>query len=102
MNAPALDTRLADFLAMVNERVPGVSVALSELVSIDQFAALADLSIDVGLVRPPIPEQFESVLVHSEDLVIAVPADHPLASRKAKVVALSWTTVEGISPATIR
>ncbi|GAB3892995.1 LysR substrate-binding domain-containing protein [Kibdelosporangium lantanae] len=86
---------LADFLAMVNERVPGVSVALSELVSIDQFAALADLSIDVGLVRPPIPEQFESVLVHSEDLVIAVPADHPLASREAPV-ALADVTDEYI------
>jgi DNA-binding transcriptional LysR family regulator len=86
---------LADFLAMVNNRVPGVSVALTEMVSIDQFAAIADLSIDVGLVRPPIPDQFESVLVHSEDLVIAVPADHPLASREAPV-ALADVTDEYI------
>ena len=75
---------LADFLATVNKRVPGVSVALTEMVS-----------IDVGLVRPPIPDQFESVLVHSEDLVIAVPADHPLASREAPV-ALADVTDEYI------
>ena len=70
---------LADFLAMVRKRTPGVSVELTELVSPDQLQALADLSIDIGLVRPPIPDGFESVLVHSEDLVLAVPADHPLA-----------------------
>jgi DNA-binding transcriptional LysR family regulator len=86
---------LADFLAVVNDRVPAVSIALSELVSTDQFAALADLTIDVGLVRPPIPEQFESVLVHSEDLVLAVPAGHPLAGRDGPV-ALADVTDEYI------
>ncbi len=70
---------LADFLAMVRKRTPGVSVELTELVSPYQLQALADLSIDIGLVRPPIPDGFESLLVHSEDLVLAVPADHPLA-----------------------
>ena len=76
---------LADFLALIGERVPAVAVALSEMVSPDQFAALADLTIDVGLVRPPIPEQFESVLVHSEDLMVAVPAGHTLAPRTEPV-----------------
>ncbi|TWD84219.1 LysR family transcriptional regulator [Kribbella amoyensis] len=70
---------LADFLAMVGRRTPAVSVELTELVSPDQFEALANLEIDVGLVRPPIPDGFESLLVHSEDLVLAVPGDHPLA-----------------------
>jgi DNA-binding transcriptional LysR family regulator len=76
---------LADFLSAVNQRIPAVSIALSELVSPDQFEALADLKIDLGLVRPPIPEQFESILVHSEDLVLAVPAGHELAGRKEPV-----------------
>jgi DNA-binding transcriptional LysR family regulator len=71
---------LADFLTMVNKRTPAVTAELAELVSPDQFEALANLEIDVGLVRPPIPAQFESLLVHSEDLVLAVPADHPLAA----------------------
>ncbi|WP_232664865.1 LysR family transcriptional regulator [Pseudonocardia sp. TRM90224] len=76
---------LADFLAMVNARVPAVSVALTELVSPAQFAGLADMEIDLGLVRPPIPDRFESVLVHSEDLVVAVPAEHPLAGSPGPV-----------------
>jgi DNA-binding transcriptional LysR family regulator len=76
---------LADFLSAVSQRIPAVSIALSELVSPDQFEALADLKIDLGLVRPPIPEQFESILVHSEDLVLAVPAGHELAGRKEPV-----------------
>ena len=76
---------LADFLATVRKRIPAVSVELMELVSPDQFEALANLEIDLGLVRPPIPEQFESLLVHSEDLVLAVPADHPLAEGESPV-----------------
>ena len=76
---------LADFLAMVNRRIPAVSVELTELVSPDQFDALANLEIDIGLVRPPIPDGFESLLVHTEDLVLAVPADHKLASGSAPV-----------------
>ena len=70
---------LADFLTMVGKRTPAVTAELTELVSPDQFEALANLEIDIGLVRPPIPEQFESLLVHSEDLVLAVPIEHPLA-----------------------
>ncbi|MFJ4917889.1 LysR substrate-binding domain-containing protein [Streptomyces sp. NPDC088726] len=71
---------LADFLALVGRRTPGVTAELTELVSPAQFEALANLDIDLGLVRPPIPEGFESMLVHSEDLVLAVPVSHPLAS----------------------
>ncbi|MEJ3654348.1 LysR family transcriptional regulator [Actinomycetes bacterium KLBMP 9759] len=90
---------LADFLAMVNARVPAVSVALTELVSPAQFAGLADMEIDLGLVRPPISERFESVLVHSEDLVVAVPAGHALA-RSPVPVALTDVTDDyiGYSP----
>ncbi|MFC0627922.1 LysR substrate-binding domain-containing protein [Kribbella deserti] len=90
---------LADFLAEVNTRLPGVSIALAELVSEDQFEALANLRIDLGLVRPPIPPGFESVLVHSEDLVLAVPAGHELAAG-AEPVALAEVTDDyiGYSP----
>ena len=76
---------LADFLTMLSKRTPAVTAELTELVSPDQFRALANLQIDLGLVRPPIPDQFDSVLVHSEDLVLAVPADHKLASGEGAV-----------------
>jgi DNA-binding transcriptional LysR family regulator len=90
---------LADVLSLVNERIPAVGIGLTELVSPDQFQALADLRIDLGLVRPPIPEQLESVLVHSEDLVVAVPAAHPLAGAD-RAVALAEVTADyiGYSP----
>ncbi|GAB2600360.1 LysR family transcriptional regulator [Kribbella endophytica] len=90
---------LADFLAMVNRRIPAVSVELTELVSPDQYEALANLEIDIGLVRPPIPDGFESLLVHTEDLVLAVPADHKLASGSS-AVSLADVTDEyiGYSP----
>ncbi|AEM84703.1 transcriptional regulator, LysR family [Streptomyces violaceusniger Tu 4113] len=70
---------LADVLDLVNRHLPDVTVELTELVSPDQFAALSELRIDAGLVRPPIPEGYASLPVHSEDLVLAVPAGHPLA-----------------------
>ncbi|WP_413803780.1 LysR substrate-binding domain-containing protein [Streptomyces iranensis] len=70
---------LADVLDLVKRYLPDVTVELTELVSPDQFAALSELRIDLGLVRPPIPEGYASLLVHSEDLVLAVPSGHPLA-----------------------
>jgi DNA-binding transcriptional LysR family regulator len=93
---------LADFLTMVGKRTPGVTAELTELVSPAQFEALANLEIDLGLVRPPIPAQFESLLVHSEDLVLAVPASHPLApgGRPGSPVSLGDVTDDyiGYSP----
>jgi DNA-binding transcriptional LysR family regulator len=82
---------LADFLTMVGKRTPGVTAELTELVSPAQFEALANLEIDLGLVRPPIPAQFESMLVHSEDLVLAVPASHPLADGDGPVALVDAT-----------
>jgi DNA-binding transcriptional LysR family regulator len=90
---------LADVLKLADAHLPDAAVELTELVSPDQFTALSELRIDMGLVRPPIPEQYESVLVHTEDLVLAVPADHPLAAA-AGPVCLADVTHEyiGYSP----
>ncbi|MFJ1992146.1 LysR substrate-binding domain-containing protein [Streptomyces sp. DASNCL29] len=80
---------LADVLDLVKRHLPDVTVELTELVSPDQFAALSELRIDLGLVRPPIPEGYASLLVHSEDLVLAVPSGHPLAHDDGAPVALT-------------
>lgn len=89
---------LADMLKLADAHLPDAAVELTELASPDQFTALSELRIDMGLVRPPIPEQYESVLVHTEDLVLAVPAGHPLAA--AGPVLLADVTHEyiGYSP----
>jgi DNA-binding transcriptional LysR family regulator len=76
---------------MVGKRTPAVTSELTELVSPAQFEALANMEIDIGLVRPPIPAGFESLLVHSEDLVLAVPADHPLAVGEGPVALVDVT-----------
>jgi len=90
---------LADFVAEVHTRIPAVSIELTELASPAQFDGLAGLELDLGLVRPPIPEQLESVLVHSEDLVLALPVAHPLAGSE-RPVALADVTDDyiGYSP----
>jgi DNA-binding transcriptional LysR family regulator len=70
---------LDSILSLVHGSLPGVTVALNEMISVDQFAALSGLQVDLALARPPVPPQFSSKLVHSEPMVLAVPADHELA-----------------------
>jgi LysR family transcriptional regulator, benzoate and cis,cis-muconate-responsive activator of ben and cat genes len=71
---------LRDFRA----RYPGVTVTLDQLPLIDQMPALKKRRIDLGFVLLPCEDPsigFEAMM--RDRLVIAVPADHPLASRSA-------------------
>ncbi|WP_152364190.1 LysR family transcriptional regulator [Microlunatus speluncae] len=70
---------LGDFLTMITKSLPGVSVALTEETSEVQFAGLASGTLDLGLVRPPIPDDLASAPIHTEQLVLAIPAGHALA-----------------------
>lgn len=70
---------LGDFLTLLTRVLPGVQVALSELTSEQQFAALGVGTLDLGLVRPPVADEFASVRIHTEQLVLAVPDRHRLA-----------------------
>jgi len=59
---------------------PGVELALRELVSDAQLEALTSGELDLGFVLPPLPaREFDSVVVHREKLVAALPAQHRLA-----------------------
>lgn len=63
---------------------PEVEVSLREMIPAAQLAALARREIDIGLLRPPVTDaelSVESVL--AEPLVVALPADHRLAGRRA-------------------
>ncbi|MFC7621354.1 LysR substrate-binding domain-containing protein [Microlunatus sp. GCM10028923] len=71
---------LGDMLTLLTRVLPGVSVALDEQTSEVQFPALISGTLDLGLVRPPVPDDLASVPIHSEQLVLAVPDRHPLAS----------------------
>ncbi|HVH40722.1 MAG TPA: LysR family transcriptional regulator [Labilithrix sp.] len=74
---------LPELLRAFRAKFPEVEVALSELSPQAQIEALKDGRLDVGFVRAPFDDPaLASMLVRREPLVVAMPADHPLASRK--------------------
>ncbi|SUB54233.1 Ben and cat operon transcriptional regulator [Nocardia brasiliensis] len=71
---------LGRFLNHIEQGLPGVEVVLREMVSSVQFENLRSGKLDLALARPPFDRtEFDCELVHSERLMLAVPADHPLA-----------------------
>lgn len=74
---PALSRRLA-------EELPGVDFSLrGEMLAPDQVEAVRTGEIDVGLLRPPVTDPTVTVAPLRKDrLVVALPADHALASRR--------------------
>ena len=79
---------LGPLLREIAESLPGVDVELQELVTNEQVLALSHGNLDLGLARPPFDtERFESHLLFSEDLRLAVPTGHPLDELKRPVTA---------------
>jgi DNA-binding transcriptional LysR family regulator len=70
---------LPQLIAAARHSLPDVDLVLQEMVTAEQVEALASQRIDVGLLRPPVRREFESVRVVREPLLAALPADHPLA-----------------------
>ncbi len=66
---------------------PGVRLALREMLSPEQAAALLAGELDFGLLLPPVAgvEQLEHVVVQRERFVAALPATHRLASGRGKL-----------------
>jgi DNA-binding transcriptional LysR family regulator len=61
---------------------PGVELALLELTSLEQIAALKEGRIDVGYGRIPFDEPaIERTLLRNEKLCVALPSAHPLLVR---------------------
>jgi DNA-binding transcriptional LysR family regulator len=58
---------------------PGVKLELRELTTDEQLQRLQDGRIDIGFVRPPVDESFNSEIVFEEPLIVALPATHPMA-----------------------
>ncbi|WP_437726281.1 LysR substrate-binding domain-containing protein [Sorangium sp. So ce861] len=62
---------------------PSVELALREMPPQEQIEALKDGRIDVGFVRAPLHDaRLASECVRREPLLVALPADHPLAGRR--------------------
>jgi DNA-binding transcriptional LysR family regulator len=66
---------------------PGVALALREMLSPEQAAALAAGELDFGLLLPPVSgaEDLEHLVVQRERFVAALPARHRLANAKGKL-----------------
>lgn len=78
---------LGPLLAEITEQMPEVHLDLSEMVTSAQVDALLDGDLDMGLARPPFDEDlFESALLLSEGLYVAVPVGHRLDLLKRDVL----------------
>ncbi len=70
---------LGPLLSEIALELPDVDVELQELVTGEQVAAISDGDLDLGLARPAFDEDlFESHLLFTEDLQVAVPSGHDL------------------------
>ncbi|HEX2198042.1 MAG TPA: LysR family transcriptional regulator [Burkholderiales bacterium] len=64
---------------------PGVRLALREMLSPEQSAALAAGDLDFGLLLPPVPHTLEHLVVQRERFVAALPARHRLAKPRGRL-----------------
>ncbi|TDB89293.1 LysR substrate-binding domain-containing protein [Actinomadura sp. 7K534] len=72
---------LGRLLEVARTELPGVGIVLREMVTRDQVEALAEGSLDLGLVRPPVTDpDLAERSADREPLLAAIPNDHPLAA----------------------
>ncbi len=66
---------------------PGIALALREMLSPEQAAALAAGELDFGLLLPPVSGagELEHMVVQRERFVAALPSSHRLATAKGKL-----------------
>lgn len=70
---------LGRWVRVAQSALPGVELVISEMVTGAQVQALLAHELDVGLLRGrPRPDLLQTRLVHAEELIAAVPADHPM------------------------
>jgi DNA-binding transcriptional LysR family regulator len=80
---------LTDLLRAFRARSPEVDVVVHEMPPQESLSALRERRIDVGFVRASVDDPLISAeRVRREPLMVALPADHPLASRKRIALSL--------------
>lgn len=73
---------LPQMLRSFREHNPNVDVELAELPSPDQVRALLNGAIDVGVLRPPVPnDAIATETIQQVPCVLAIAQKHPLAGR---------------------
>lgn len=91
---------LGRFLNHLERALPDIEVVLSEQVSAEQLEDLRSGTLDLALVRPTFDStEFDSRLVNSEPLVLAVPQAHRLAATdRVPIEALSGENLLVFAP----
>ena len=64
---------------------PGISLALREMLSPEQAAALTAGELEFGLLLPPVAGDLEHVVVQRERFVAALPSEHRLARKRGRL-----------------
>lgn len=81
--SPAIYGILPEILRSYHERFPAVRVTLHEWTSTVQLERLREGKIELGFMRAPVEEEgFLTEHVFVEPVVVALPEDHPQASRE--------------------
>ncbi|NHD18699.1 MULTISPECIES: LysR substrate-binding domain-containing protein [Actinopolyspora] len=81
---------LGGLVETAQEHLPHVDIQLRELVTRDQLKLLAEGSLDLGLIRPPVSDPaLSSKRLLAERLLVALPMRHPLAVRTSEPLALT-------------
>src|SRR3954471_4905909 len=78
---------LPELLKAYKAAQPGVALALREMLSPEQAAALATGALDFGLLLPPVAnaEDLEHLVVQRERFLVALPSRHRLARARGKL-----------------
>ena len=73
---------LPQVTSLFSRRYPQVALSLYPLTSHEQLDGLRSGHIDVGIVRDELPaEGFTATALYSEELMVCIPEDHPLAKQ---------------------
>lgn len=76
---------LPELLKAYKASRPGVALALREMLSPEQAAALAAGELDFGLLLPPVAGDLEHLVVQRERFVAALPTRHKLARARGRI-----------------
>lgn len=80
---------LSDTISTFRKTIPNVDLQLHELGIQEQLEALQDGHLDIAFLRLPVkqwPISLTSLTLLSEPIIVAMPADHRLAKRRAVAI----------------
>ncbi len=74
---------LPRIIRVLGTSIPGLEVQPHSLETPEQILAVHDGKLDLGLARPrpTYPEHIKAVVIHREDVIVALARDHPLATQ---------------------